>query len=184
MPDGEIANRKGLRKAMKDDFSYYLHDGSHAFRFQLRGRLSLETVRDLEQAWRTASSTIGERQVVFDISDLTTIEASGQNVLLRWRERGALLIASPDDCRTRLQLMTNQPVGPPFGFKGTLPRLRFSSWITSLLLPPYCSREARDVLNLNASNTADVRSSWVQQIARAAREKFANRLPRGRTETS
>ena len=82
MPDGEMANRKGLRKAMKDDFSYYLHDGSRAFRFQLRGRLSLETVRDLEQAWRTASSTIGERQVVFDISDLTTIDASGQDVLL------------------------------------------------------------------------------------------------------
>src|SRR5229473_7706580 len=125
-------NRKkgtNMAKDLRDDLSYYLHDGSHAFRFQLRGRLSLETVRDLEQAWRTASSTIGERQVVFDISDLTTIEASGQNVLLRWRERGALLIASPADCRTRLQLMTNQPVGLPFGFKGTLPRLRFSSWI-------------------------------------------------------
>ncbi len=66
-------------KAVKDDFSYYLHDGSHAFRFQLRGRLSLETVRDLEQAWRTASSTIGERQVVFDISGLTTIDSRLQN---------------------------------------------------------------------------------------------------------
>jgi hypothetical protein len=62
-------------KTVKYDFSYYLHDRSQAFRFQLLGRLSLETVRDLEQAWRTASSTIGERQVVFDISDLTTIEA-------------------------------------------------------------------------------------------------------------
>src|SRR5258708_14432530 len=129
MPDGEIASHKGLRKAMKDDFSYYLHDGSHAFRFQLRGRLSLETVRDLEHAWRTASSTIGERQVVFDISDLTTIEASGQNVLLRWRERGALLIATPDDCRTRLQLMTNQPVGPPFRFTATCSRPRFPTSI-------------------------------------------------------
>src|SRR5260370_1916579 len=144
MPDGEIANRKGLRKAMKDDFSYYLHDGSHAFRFQLRGRLSLETVRDLEQAWRTASSIIGERQVVFDISDLTTIEASGQNVLLRWRERGALLIASSNDCRRRLQLMTNQPVGLPFAVKGTLPRLRFSSSITSLL----CRRTVPSTLAL------------------------------------
>src|SRR5258706_15919761 len=132
MPDREIPNRKGLRKAMKDDFSYYLHDGSHAFRFQLRGRLSLETVRYLEQAWRTASSTISERQVVFDMSDLTTIEASGQNVLLRWRERGALLIACSNDCRRRLQLITNQPVCLTFRFKRTLPRLQFSSWITSL----------------------------------------------------
>src|SRR5437899_10413673 len=97
MPDGEIANRGDLRKAMKDDFSYYLHAGSHAFRFQLRGRLSLETVRDLEQAWRTASSTIGERQTVLDITDLTTIEASGQNVLSRPRERAALLSATPTD---------------------------------------------------------------------------------------
>jgi anti-anti-sigma regulatory factor len=171
-------------KTVKDDFSYYLHDGSHAFRFQLRGRLSLETVRDLEQAWRTASSTIGERNVVFDISGVTTVDASGQDVLSRWRERGALLVASSNDFRTRLQRVTNQPVGLPFGFKGTLTRRRFPRWITSLLLPPYCSREARGALNLEASNIIKGRFSCVHQITRAAREKFASGLLRRRTETS
>ena len=30
-----------MAKDLRDDLSYYLHDGSHAFRFQLRGKLSL-----------------------------------------------------------------------------------------------------------------------------------------------
>src|SRR5258708_290935 len=94
----------------RDDLRYYMHDGSDAFRFQLAGRLSKDAARDLEQAWRTASSVIGEKRVILDLSDLTSIDASGQELLSRWNCQGALLGAISHQARARLQLMTDQPV--------------------------------------------------------------------------
>ena len=135
-----------MAKDLREDLSYYLHDGSHAFRFQLRGKLSLETVRDLEQSWRTASPTIGERQVIFDISALTEIDASGQNVLVGWRERGAVLMASSRDSQARLQSMMNQPVGLLLTLNRTIPGRRFRRWTAFLLQPRSCSRRARTAL--------------------------------------
>jgi len=135
-----------MAKDLRDDLSYYLHDGSHAFRFQLRGKLSLETVRDLEQSWRTASSTIGERQVIFDISGLTEIDASGQHVLVGWRKRGALLMASSSDSQARLQMMMDQPVGLLLTLNRTIPARRFRRWTALLLQPRSCSRRARTAL--------------------------------------
>jgi ABC-type transporter Mla MlaB component len=94
----------------RDDLRYYMHDGSDAFRFQLAGRLSKDAARDLEQAWRTALSVIGKKRVIFDLSDLTNIDASGQELLSRWNCQGALLGAISHQARARLQLMTDQPV--------------------------------------------------------------------------
>ncbi len=79
--------------ARRDDLHYYLHDGSDALRFQLAGKLSEDAAGDLEQAWRTASSVIGERRVIFDLSGLTDIDASGQELLNKWKRQGALLAA-------------------------------------------------------------------------------------------
>ena len=67
-------------------------------------------VQDLEQAWRTASSAIGERCLIVDLSHLTGIDASGQELLGRWHGRGVRLVAISQQARARLQLMTDQPV--------------------------------------------------------------------------
>jgi ABC-type transporter Mla MlaB component len=90
--------------------NYYIHDGSHALRFELAGWLSRDTASDLEQAWRTTSSMLGERRVIFDLSRLAGIDGSGLDVLSEWTRRGALLAAASHHARERLQLMTNQPV--------------------------------------------------------------------------
>jgi len=89
---------------------YYIHDGSHALRFELAGWLSKDTASDLEQAWRTASCMIGERRVVFDLTRLAGIDRSGQKMLSEWSCRSALLVATSHGARERLQSMTNQPV--------------------------------------------------------------------------
>src|SRR6266849_1151195 len=94
----------------RHDLRYYLHDGSDALRFQLAGRLSEDAARDLEQGWRTASSVIGERCVIFDLSHLTSIDATGQELLSRWHGRGARLVAISHQARAQLRLMTAQPV--------------------------------------------------------------------------
>ena len=71
---------------------YYMHDGPDAFRFELTGRLSKDAARDLEQAWRTAESTIGKRLVIIDLSGLTGIDRHGHELLDRWARRCRLFI--------------------------------------------------------------------------------------------
>jgi len=53
------------------DFRYYMHDGSAAFSFELAGRLSDEGARELQQTWQTASSMIGNRSLIVDLSYVT-----------------------------------------------------------------------------------------------------------------
>jgi len=78
----------------KNDLVYYIHDGSAAFRLQLSGDLSGEGVRDLEQTWRTASSVIGERRLVVDLSLVTGVDLAGRELLEAWQAEGAWLVAT------------------------------------------------------------------------------------------
>ncbi|MCU1337186.1 MAG: hypothetical protein JWO19_2767 [Bryobacterales bacterium] len=94
----------------RQDLRYYIHDEADTFRFQLAGRLSKDGARDLEQAWITASSVIGERRVIVDLSDLTSIDPGGQELLTRWHGQGARLVAISHQVKARLQLMTDQPI--------------------------------------------------------------------------
>src|SRR5579872_3951350 len=56
----------GDREMKSQTLQYYMHDGPSAFRFELAGDLNNEAARDLDQAWRTASSMIGDRALVVD----------------------------------------------------------------------------------------------------------------------
>ena len=94
----------------KGDLSYYMHDGATTFRFQVAGTLSKSSVRDLEQAWETASSVIGNRIVIVDVSELTSIDASGQEVLRGWHARGAQIVAISLRAGERLRLITDEPI--------------------------------------------------------------------------
>lgn len=136
---------------------YYIHDSSDALRFELAGWLSKDTASDLEQAWRTASSMIAERRVVFDLSRLAGIDGSGQSVLGEWSCRGAVLGASSHQARKRIQSMTNQPVavlaretaGPRRWFLRAMPswvRPRLSSYAPSMIpeLPKQRTAPAKD----------------------------------------
>ena len=63
---------------------YYMHDGPSAFRFELSGDLNNEAARELDQAWRTASSMIGDRALVVDMTFVTGAEKEGRSLLARW----------------------------------------------------------------------------------------------------
>ncbi len=54
-----------------NEFRYYMHDGPHALSFELAGELSDNAARELEQAWRAASSVIGNRSLIVDLSYVT-----------------------------------------------------------------------------------------------------------------
>jgi hypothetical protein len=93
------------------DFRYYMHDGSAAFSFELAGRLSDEGARELQQTWQTASSMIGDRSLIVDLSYVTGVEAGGQKLLRRWHDQGAQLVAKSPEARALIQSITGQVAG-------------------------------------------------------------------------
>jgi ABC-type transporter Mla MlaB component len=145
----KVMNNAPRRK--RNDLVYYMHDGSAAFRFQLAGDLSQDTVQDLEQARQTASSVIGRRCLTVDLTDLINIDAAGRDLLKEWHALGAQLTVMSSEGQARIQLMT----GVPITVVGTKPEA--SRWLPSraaaLLLA------ALLVLLLAATAASDLRQS-------------------------
>jgi hypothetical protein len=93
-----------------DMLRYYMHDGSTAFSFELAGNLSREGARELEQAWRTACSVIGGRDLIIDLSFVTGLDDAGRELLNKWHAVGARLVAISAEAKARVQSMTDRPV--------------------------------------------------------------------------
>ncbi len=89
---------------------YYMHDGSDAFRFELAGSLSSASAMELERAWRTASSTIDGRDLIVDLSYVTSIDEAGHELLGKWHAHGARFVVISTDASARIQSMTDYPV--------------------------------------------------------------------------
>jgi hypothetical protein len=102
----------GIRtpRAFLNTLVYYMHDGSAEFRFQLSRDLSGDAVRDVEQAWRTASSTIGDRRFVVDVTNLTGIDDEGRELIQKWHRIGALLVANSCEATARMHELVDCPV--------------------------------------------------------------------------
>jgi len=120
---------------------YYLHDGSTAIRFKLAGDLSEHGARELEKAWRTASSTIGGRKLIVDLSLVTGIDKAGRNLLLMWHQEGATLVADSAAARALLLAIPGISI-PPVADDGntrgwpSVPRVAFRFLgIVALLVP-------------------------------------------------
>jgi len=80
-------------------FSYYMHDGPTAFSIELAGALAAEGAKKLEQDWRRASTVIGTKDLVVDISFLTEIDPRGRQPLLLWSRNGATVVANTPESR-------------------------------------------------------------------------------------
>jgi hypothetical protein len=96
---------------MPEAFRYYMHDGPTAFSFELAGRLSDKEARELQNAWRTASSVIGDRSLIVDLSYVTGIDIAGQELIRGWHDRGAQLVAKSPQARVLVQSVTGQSFG-------------------------------------------------------------------------
>src|SRR5258706_12691201 len=91
---------------MKHDLSYYLHDGSGVFRIQLAGHLSQGGARALERAWSTASSVTDGKGLIVDLSQVTSIDASGCELLDKCRTKRARLAVNSSQAQQPTQPMT------------------------------------------------------------------------------
>ena len=73
----------------------YLHDSATRFRFVLRGELTGSDVARLRHAWTTAQSILGTKELVVDLSGITTADVGGFETLREMRHSGARLIGKP-----------------------------------------------------------------------------------------
>jgi hypothetical protein len=89
---------------------YYMHDGPSAFRFELAGDLSDEAAGRLDQDWRTASSVIGDRTLIVDMTFVTSVTERGRALLARWYAEGAQLIAKSKVSRGLAEAIAGEPL--------------------------------------------------------------------------
>ena len=92
---------------------YYMHDGPNAFRFELAGHLDHEGARRLEQDWRTASSTLGDRRRIIDMTLVTGVDEQGHALITRWHREGAWFIANSKGSRALTEGILGEPVPEP-----------------------------------------------------------------------
>ena len=88
----------------------YIHDGAASCRFEIEGSLSGNAATQVEQAWCTASSVIGDRSLVVSIGNLTNIDSSGRKLLRNWHEAGAFFVAKSPLTKTLVGSIVGQPV--------------------------------------------------------------------------
>lgn len=126
-------------------FIFYMHDGPNAFRFELSGNLAGAEVRNLEQAWRTASSTIDGKTLAIDVTFLKSADEKGRDLLLRWWRAGARYVANSPQSRELVEWVTGAPyapeaVGPTFEPRFTSSTFRAAAsgllLALALLFPP------------------------------------------------
>jgi len=95
-------------------FSYYMHDGPTAFSIELAGALAAEGAKKLEQDWGSASTVIGKKELVVDLSFVTEVDPGGRQLLLRWFRNGATVIANTAESRVLAESLFGRPL-PPIG---------------------------------------------------------------------
>ena len=71
-----------------------IHDSSHGTTFKLEGKLAGAWVSELEQCWITASSTLHDRNLAVDLTQVSFVDAPGKNLLERMCAAGAELVAA------------------------------------------------------------------------------------------
>ena len=99
----------------------YLNDSVTSFEFVLKGELSGAAVRSLEQAWVTATSILGGKEVSVEVSGLTAADDAGVELLYRMTASGARLTAAlPPDSEELLRSLGIPVAAPVRREKGTL----------------------------------------------------------------
>jgi len=100
-PIGKLPNKYMTR--------YYMHEGPTAFRFELAGDLDATDAASLAQDWHTASSLVGKRTLIIDVTFVTEIDEAVRSLFGRWYERGAEFAAGSKRARELVESVTERP---------------------------------------------------------------------------
>jgi anti-anti-sigma regulatory factor len=98
-----------------------LHDSAPEFRLTLEGRLSGLWVQELEQCWKTASSTTRGRKTILDLGEVDFVDPAGESLLARMHAQGVELVAVTPLIRAVLQEICHAPACGTVGKAGSTP---------------------------------------------------------------
>jgi len=98
-----------------------LHDSAREFRLELEGRLSGLWVGELEQCWKTASSTTHGRKTVLDLGEVDFVDLAGESLLAHMHAAGVELVAVTPLIRAVLREICREPACGRVGKAGSTP---------------------------------------------------------------
>lgn len=89
-----------------------LHDSAGEFLLKLEGKLSGPWVQELEQCWKTASSTTEGRKTVVDLVEVDFVDPQGELLLCEMHARGVEMQAvTPLICSILKEVCRTPPCG-------------------------------------------------------------------------
>ena len=104
--------------------SVTIHDSFRAFRLKLQGEISGSCLRETELCWRTAASTIGDREFVVEVAGVPP-EADAKGLFMRMYQAGAHLVAeTPAAAALVAQITGEAPALPAVQSPGLFSRIR------------------------------------------------------------
>ena len=103
---------------------YYIHDGLEALRLEIRGPLSGHGVTSLDHAWRTGSSILIGRTLLFDLVSVEETDEDGRDLLLAWHRMGARIMARSTESRLLAEGILGVRVAMPAATPGWRQRLK------------------------------------------------------------
>ena len=100
-PIGKLPNNHMTR--------YYMHEGPTAFRFELAGDLDATDAASLAQDWHTASSLVGKRTLIIDVTFVTEIDDAVRSLFGHWYAGGAEFVAGTKRSSELVESITERP---------------------------------------------------------------------------
>jgi anti-anti-sigma regulatory factor len=134
-------------------FTIYLHDSSRTLRFRLVGELTGAWASELEQSWRTAASILKSKELIIDLTEVTSTDDEGDRILRDISQSGARFItASPQNDALAQRISGRTPA--------SLPLLPLRNWRKLLCWLTRCCRSAQSSLSQRLPCAAAVRKIW------------------------
>jgi hypothetical protein len=133
------------------NLDFFIHDGSDALRLKILGDLCGPGVASLDQAWRTASSTLRGRLLIIDLVSLSDADEYGRDLLLAWHRIGARIVARSRDSHAFAEKIIGLPIqmlAPKSCWRARLTEFFFRC-STAASKP---AQSATTILNLSAIN--------------------------------
>lgn len=110
----------------------YQHDSPAMFRFVVLGAIEGASVSELEHAWTTAISVLKGKDLVMDISAVTSVDQAGLALLHRMRDSGMHMTSPAPPASPDLARSLGIPAAPVRRLMRQRPTLRLIRWLERL----------------------------------------------------
>jgi hypothetical protein len=161
----------------RDDFNIYIHDYATSFRLEIEGSLCRNAARQLEQAWCTASSTIGNRALVVAVGDVCGIDPFGRALLRRLHLAGAQFVAKSPLAKALVGAIVGQAITSAMGAAKCDGWGRFHAY----LLPMIPLITLLFPATIHAASLEPITSKEWEEYVESASVRMEQRLTPGKT---